>query len=495
VKNATRWHSGWEKEARRVSGTAGEVVSTYNQTMLSSRLVSERRDVKRNTLALALCVGSLFLASCSSGGPSLRAPENLTVISVENSVELSWEDRSDNEVGFAIYRKLESEASFTRINQTPANTQNYTDTNLSSTTNYLYKVTAVAANNAESEASVSEAVSATKLGAPSNVSATAGEGKIDVTWADNSSVEEGFRIFRKLESEASFPSEAVTVGANVTSYSDTAVSAGSTYVYQVVAFVGENTSDASSVSAPATPASALVVDTLEGEWRGTLQDVGNVELSADEDLDGGENTQRNNARFTLLNDQTRFIFECNTTGAAIRCTEFDRSGEDLGDNGNVITATFTAKGKISGTFKRPSEPAQTLTLERFVITTPAPTPAPTPTPAPVVDTLEGEWRGTLQGVGNVELSADADLDSAENTQRNNARFTYLNADQTRFIFECTTTGADIRCTEIDLGTGEDLGDSGFVITGKFTVAGTISGTFKNPFQSSAQTLTLERVSQ
>jgi hypothetical protein len=94
----------------------------------------------------------------------------------------------------------------------------------------------------------------------------------------------------------------------------------------------------------------------------------------------------------------------------------------------------------------------------------------------------------------VELSADEDLDPDENVQRHNARFTYLNEDGTRFIFECRVTGSTFRCTEFDLGTGEDLGDNGNVITGEFVAEGKISGSFKSPFQQRAQALTLERVS-
>jgi hypothetical protein len=326
-------------------------------------------------LVLALCLGSVFLASCSSGSASLNAPSGLSVNRGANKVDLSWQDNSDNEAGFAVYRKLEADKDFVRIQQTAPDTESYTDRNVMTSGRYVYEVKAFASNGSESApAAIAEAVEITILNTPSNLSATSGENKIDLSWSDNSDNEEGFRIFRKLESEAAFSGDPlVSVGADVTSYSDTSVSAGSSYVYQVIAFSGSSVSEASNSSNPASPTNSPnppptpVVESLEGEWRGQLEGVGEVELSADEDLDPDENVQRHNARFTYLNeDGTRFIFECRVTGSTFRCTEFDLgTGEDLGDNGNVITGEFVAEGKISGSFKSPfQQRAQALTLER-----------------------------------------------------------------------------------------------------------------------------------
>jgi hypothetical protein len=489
-----RGHFGWENGCGVYLALRERQASTYNRRMLS--YTSGRRTVKQSSLVLALCLGSLFLASCSSAKVSLEAPQGLTVIPGETKIDLSWEDRSNNEAGFAIYRKLESESSFSKIEQTAANTESYTDATVNFANNYLYEVRAFATDGSESEPSISEAVSATKLAAPTNLSALAGENKIDLNWADNSSIEEGFRIFRKLESETAFPTEPlVSLGTDITTYSDTSTTPGTSYIYQVVAFSGGSVSEASNSSTPVSPTSPTnpnpnpnppVVDTLAGEWSGTVQGIGNVELSVDADLDSG-NAQRNNARFTYLNDDgTKFIFECSGDGTTFRCTEFDLgTGEDLGDKGNVLTGTFTAKGKISGSFKPFGQPSKTLTLER-VTPTPAPTPTPTPTPQPVTDTLAGEWTGTLQDIGNVELSVDDDLDPG-NAQRNNARFTYLNDDQTRFLFECNGDGKTFKCTEVD-----GSGDSGNFITGTFTAKGKISANFKPFNQTATKPLTLSR---
>ncbi len=120
----------------------------------------------KQTLVLALVVGSLFLASCSAGETSLEAPQNLRAVSGENKVELSWEDKSSNEAGFAVYRSLASETNFTKLEQTaPANAESYTDS-VDTSTAYVYQVRAFATDGSESAPTISDAVSATKPTTP-----------------------------------------------------------------------------------------------------------------------------------------------------------------------------------------------------------------------------------------------------------------------------------------------------------------------------------------
>ncbi len=118
----------------------------------------------KQTLVLALSVGSLFLASCSSS-MSLEAPQNLRAVPGENKVELNWEDRSNNEAGFAVYRSLASERNFSKIEQTAANAESYTD-NIDTSDAYIYQVRAFATNGSESAPTISDAVSATKPTSP-----------------------------------------------------------------------------------------------------------------------------------------------------------------------------------------------------------------------------------------------------------------------------------------------------------------------------------------
>jgi hypothetical protein len=75
-------------------------------------------------------------------------------------------------------------------------------------------------------------VLATQMAAPGNLTAVAvGIKRIDLTWNDNSTVETGFRIERSTNN-AKF-SLIATVGAGVTSYSNTGLRRGKLYYYRV----------------------------------------------------------------------------------------------------------------------------------------------------------------------------------------------------------------------------------------------------------------------
>jgi len=81
--------------------------------------------------------------------------------------------------------------------------------------------------------------------APSNLTATAiSSSQIDLLWTDNSYIETGFKIERKIGETGTY-SQAATVGANVTTYSDTGLNGSTTYYYRVRAY---NTAGDSSYS-------------------------------------------------------------------------------------------------------------------------------------------------------------------------------------------------------------------------------------------------------
>lgn len=73
------------------------------------------------------------------------------------------------------------------------------------------------------------------VAAPSKLMAVASEGRVDLTWRDNSNNEDGFIVKRRLASEVNF-TDIATRGANVTTYSDSQVLANTKYVYRVLAF-------------------------------------------------------------------------------------------------------------------------------------------------------------------------------------------------------------------------------------------------------------------
>lgn len=85
-------------------------------------------------------------------------------------------------------------------------------------------------------------------------SATAPESTINLTWADMSSDEQGFAVYRSVDG-GSF-AEIARVGSNVASFSNTGLSAGKTYAYQVRSYNGNGTSASSNTASASTAAAA-----------------------------------------------------------------------------------------------------------------------------------------------------------------------------------------------------------------------------------------------
>ena len=96
---------------------------------------------------------------------AINKPTNLTAISPSCSqISLTWTDNSNNETGFKIERRSETETAFSEIATVSANTTTYTDTGLQADTTYYYRVRAYDANgnsDYSNEASVKTSVCAT----------------------------------------------------------------------------------------------------------------------------------------------------------------------------------------------------------------------------------------------------------------------------------------------------------------------------------------------
>ncbi len=100
---------------------------------------------------------------------------------------------------------------------------------------------------------------------PTDLTATAAStSQIDLSWTDNAGSETGYRIERSPD--GSTWTEIATVGANVTSYSDTGLSEATLYHYRVLAYDGGATSDCSnfvSAMTQTTSSMPLFMDTFD----------------------------------------------------------------------------------------------------------------------------------------------------------------------------------------------------------------------------------------
>jgi subtilisin family serine protease len=119
---------------------------------------------------------------------------------------------------------------------------------------------------------------------PSNLVATAiSNSQIDLTWADNSVTEDGFKIERSLDSSSW--GEIASVGKDVSDYSDSSLDPETTYYYQVKAFsaVGDSAySNSTFATTEATPTSQEVVASGEIFGAGTVSGTYEYTWSDDE---------------------------------------------------------------------------------------------------------------------------------------------------------------------------------------------------------------------
>jgi parallel beta-helix repeat protein len=213
------------------------------------------------------------VASAATSAPAVvppAAPSGLSATMANSSqINLSWTDNSNNETGFLIERSANG-VTFTQIASLAADITSYSNTGLAASTEYTYRVRATnAAGNSAYTNTASATTSAPSVlppAAPSGLSATASSSsQINLSWTDNSNDETGFLVERSTDG-VNF-TQIATIGANMTSYSDSGLAAA-VYYYRVVASNGAGQSAptavarATTVQLPPTGSTGVAADRL-----------------------------------------------------------------------------------------------------------------------------------------------------------------------------------------------------------------------------------------
>jgi hypothetical protein len=95
------------------------------------------------TIGSLLTAITLIIAGCNTGGGKPAAPDGAAASSnSETSVLIQWNDNSDNETGFTIERSSSASGTFTEAGTAAADAVQYTDTGLTTGTEYYYRVAA-----------------------------------------------------------------------------------------------------------------------------------------------------------------------------------------------------------------------------------------------------------------------------------------------------------------------------------------------------------------
>lgn len=243
----------------------------------------------------ALLIVALFLLGCEDTHPldptlaprsprnavtsdsRLAAPSNTAAVAAsESEIDVSWQDNSTTESGFEVYRSDSQTGTFTLRATVNADAVTYRDVGLAPSTAYCYKTRAKRVTGAKTTYSdfsnTTCAKTITPLYSASDAYAVALDSStVRVTWRDNSSSEDGFRIYRSTDSGVSWVLAATT--ANVAFVDPGVRNAELGACYRVVAFDSTREaapSNASCTTPPAAPTNltGTVIDdqTLELRW-------------------------------------------------------------------------------------------------------------------------------------------------------------------------------------------------------------------------------------
>jgi hypothetical protein len=242
--------------------------------------------MRHYSVAVSLVLLSLFACEPSqplepSARPLFRTtetPSSTNAVAVSSSrIDISWRDNSPNETGFELHRSSTGPSgAFSSLASIGANTTSYSDAGLSPSTQYCYKVRAVRRYDSKiSYSSFSNTACATTPEPPppppppALPSATwtvpSNSSTVTITWSDNSSNEDGFRVERTLDGGTSWTTVSTTA-ANVRSLPDGGRSSEQQVCHRVIAFNAGGESPPSNTHCTTPPAapSDLIATGLDG---------------------------------------------------------------------------------------------------------------------------------------------------------------------------------------------------------------------------------------
>ncbi len=168
--------------------------------------------------------------------PTQPGTVTLTPVSFDK-INISWVDSSNNETGFAIYRSNLGVGPFNIIYTTGPNVTSYTDSGLTASTRYFYKIYAF--NNSGNSDTTLKISAVTKVvpqppAAATNLNAIAtSSSTISLSWQDNGVNETGYKVYRS-ENDTTHFRIIGSIPAYSNSYMDSSLFANLKYYYKVM---------------------------------------------------------------------------------------------------------------------------------------------------------------------------------------------------------------------------------------------------------------------
>ncbi len=283
-------------------------------------------------------------------------------------VNLSWTPPTTDSNGgdltglatFRIFRSEGSASSFVQLVEVPGSQSAYQDTAVAAATQYFYQISGVDASDNVGPRSAVVSITTRGMAAPRNVTATEDINQVVLSWAANTESElTGYRVLRYTDPQAQAQAVFSTVQ---TTYVDSPLAAGQTFVYRVQAVgTGGLESELSQFvsaevpldnRAPATPGvfsgSLSASDAIELTWSAPKTDAGGSELTGFTGFRIYRSEGTGGPGFGLLTqaDSTRRVYDDQglelATTYSYRISAIDGHGNESALSSSISLTTSTA---------------------------------------------------------------------------------------------------------------------------------------------------------
>jgi len=324
-----------------------------------------------------------------------------------SSITVSWYGVT-GATSYNVYRSPSATGIFSQIGT--ATTTSYTDTTLSAGTTYYYKV---AVANVFGESTQSSAVSATTIpGVPTSVSATAtSSSSITISWYGVNGAT-NYKIYRSSSANGTYSQIATSPSSP---YTNTGLSASTTYYYKVAAVNTAGESDQSSYDSATT---------LSSGSPGLGSENNPIPLTADAWTDGSITTTASGSAvwysFNVSSVNTYYLWwDESGTGQGktldVKVSASYSTGSGTGSFTGIDGAWSTPRSfspSSSGTVKIKVEPYSSGTgTFAIVYSTSSTRPSASPSPGPGGSTdYSGTYMGSVQQSGSL-LGSSATVSS------------------------------------------------------------------------------------
>ena len=319
-----------------IATTAANVVSYQNTGLTAASTYYYR--VRATNAAGDSVNTSVMSAITLPIAPAVPTALKATAFS-SSQINLTWTDKSSNEIGFKIEQGSSTTGPWTLIATTTANAINYQNTGLTAGT-YYYRVRAT---NAGGDSVNTSVVSATTLPAAPTALTTAAvsSSQTNLAWTDNSSNEIGFKIERGTSTTGPWTLIATTV-ANAINYQNTGLAAG-TYYYRVRATnAGGYSAYTDVVSATTLPIAPAAPTNLKAVISSLQINLAWTDKSSNEIGFKVERSTSATGTWTLITTTTANVVSYQNTGLTAANTYYYRVRATNAGGDSASTSTVSA---------------------------------------------------------------------------------------------------------------------------------------------------------